>query len=219
MTSETLPLVTRKYKYWTDEMLAAEALKYETRKDFERGSYGAYQASQRRGRLNIHCSHMTPIFIFWADEMLIEEAQKYQTRAEFEQGSYGAYQSINRRIRLGKNSGLGSCFDHMVNGDFTSDENMVYIWQVGSLPIYKVGVSSWKYGSLRMDRVADQLGFTPNLIQLHKTKKGEARALESQLLEIGNPMNWEQKFNGSTEFRFWTSRHLEEALSLLCQQE
>ena len=219
MTVSELPQTKNKHKRWTDEELAAEALKYETRKDFERGSYGAYQASRNRGLLDVVCKHTIPQQTRWTEEMLIEEAQKYRTRTEFEQGSYGAYQSINRRIRLGKNSGFGSCFDHMVNGDFTSDENMIYIWQVGSLPIYKVGVSSWKYGSLRMDRVAAEIGFKPNLIQLHKTKKGEARALEAQLLEIGNQLNWEQPFNGHTEFRRWTSKHLEEALSLLCQQE
>ena len=45
-------------RIWTDEMLQAEALKYNTRTDFERGSYGAYQVAHLRGIFDKICGHM-----------------------------------------------------------------------------------------------------------------------------------------------------------------
>lgn len=213
MTTETLFKTKRNYKRWTDEMLAAEARKYETKQEFRNNSANAYDSAKKRKLLDEFCNHMIPAYISWTFEVLRETASNFETRNEFKKGAYSAYQQTLRR------GFIDEVCSHMNPGDHTSDENMVYIWQVGSLPIYKVGVSSWKYGSRRMDHVADQLGFTPNLIQLHKTKKGEARDIEDQLLEIGNPLTWNWSFNGHTEFRRWTPSHLKEALNLLCQQE
>ena len=202
-----------KIRRWTYEEIALEARKYTSRRAFEKGSHSAYRASHRSGIIDDVCAHMDFQRIYWTDEMLCDEAKKFQTRGKFQKGSASAYRSAYLQGLLDK-----TC-SHMQSGRVGGDNNMVYIWQVGSLPIYKVGVTSARLGSLRMDQVADVLGFKPNLIKLHKTKKGEARAIEAHLLEIGNQLNWEQPFNGHTEFRRWTSKHLEEALSLLCQQE
>jgi hypothetical protein len=43
---------------WTDEMLQAEAEKYQTRMDFVRESYNAYQRAAKRGLLDQICGHM-----------------------------------------------------------------------------------------------------------------------------------------------------------------
>ena len=46
-----------KHVKWSDEMLRKEALKYNTRGSFQKGSK-AYQAALRRGLLDDICSHM-----------------------------------------------------------------------------------------------------------------------------------------------------------------
>lgn len=195
--------------YWTDEDLAAEALPHSTRIDFQRGSAYAYIAALRRGILDQICSHMEPMRRSWTDEDLAAEALPYSTRGEFQRGSKRAY-SVARRRGI-----LDQICSHMKPAGRRSDNNMVYIWQVGGLPIYKVGTSSYRLGSLRMDQVAETIGFESNLITLHKTKKGEARKLEKELLKIGCPQNWQQPFDGHTEFRFWTSKHLKQAKEIL----
>jgi uncharacterized damage-inducible protein DinB len=82
---------------WTNEMLFAEAKKYQTRKEFERGLHGAYQACRKRGILDQVCSHMVDVLTYWTDEMLFAEARKYQTRKEFERGSGSAYNACRKR--------------------------------------------------------------------------------------------------------------------------
>ena len=51
----TRPQPVRK---WTLEALKIEALRYQTRTEFSKGSSGAYNAAWKNGRLDIVCSHM-----------------------------------------------------------------------------------------------------------------------------------------------------------------
>lgn len=44
---------------WTKSKLQKEALKYNTRGDFKKGSYNAYCAATRRGLISEICTHMT----------------------------------------------------------------------------------------------------------------------------------------------------------------
>jgi len=85
----------RKLK-WTEEKLKEEALKYDTRIEFQKGSYGAYSAAQRRGLLEEVCFHMEARFT-WTKDMLKTEALKYDTRFEFSKGNSGAYTTAHKR--------------------------------------------------------------------------------------------------------------------------
>jgi len=76
---------------WTEEMLFAEARKYQTRSEFKKGSASAYGACKDRGLLDQACSHMVDGTLKWTNEMLFAEAKKYQTRGAFCKGSKSAY--------------------------------------------------------------------------------------------------------------------------------
>ena len=92
----------RKRICWTDEMLQAEALKYETRVDFYRGNHSAYHAAYCRGILDKICGHMILQRIDWTSKSLREESLKYKTRADFQHSSKPAYETARRRGILDK---------------------------------------------------------------------------------------------------------------------
>lgn len=53
----------------TFEKLQAEALKFNTKREFKSGNYNAYSAATKKGILNIICAHMPQVSNFpWSDE-------------------------------------------------------------------------------------------------------------------------------------------------------
>ena len=72
-------------------MLAIEALKYNTRKDFQINSKGAYLSAYRRDILENICSHMKTVRKAWTHELVAQEAMNYTTRTEFQNSSGSAY--------------------------------------------------------------------------------------------------------------------------------
>jgi very-short-patch-repair endonuclease len=94
-----------KYK-WSFEIIHKEALKYQTRIQFQKGSTRAYRAAMRRGLLENVCSHMSTDY-WWTKEELHKEALKYKTRTEFQIKNGAAYQSAR------KGGLLNSICEHM----------------------------------------------------------------------------------------------------------
>lgn len=82
---------------WTYEKLKAEALKYHSKKEFEKNSSGAYQAAHRLGIVVDICSHMISKRIYWTDMMLAKVALNYNTRAEFQHNDVNAYITAQTR--------------------------------------------------------------------------------------------------------------------------
>lgn len=84
---------------WTKSACAAEARKYDARKDFERHAVGAYVMAQRRGWLPEICSHM-PRQIkpkgYWTKDRCAIEADKYMSRIEFSRQARGVYNTAHR---------------------------------------------------------------------------------------------------------------------------
>lgn len=76
---------------WTINKAHTEALKFETRYDFQKGSTGAYKWAYRNNHLDKICQHMKPKFQ-WDFEGVKKESKKYNTRHEFFLGSSSAYQ-------------------------------------------------------------------------------------------------------------------------------
>ena len=92
--------MAKKRTDWTNQMLAEEARKYETREDFKRGRGDAYLVAVRHGILGVICGHMKSSYTDWTNEMLAEEARKYETKAAFRKANRGAYQvAVKRGIR------------------------------------------------------------------------------------------------------------------------
>lgn len=85
--------------YWTKERCQEEALKYETRKDFNKNCVSAYNRSVKNKWIDEICSHMIRIIHkkgFWTKEKCQEEALKYQTKNEFENNCGSGYDAARR---------------------------------------------------------------------------------------------------------------------------
>lgn len=83
---------------WTEDKIREEALKYNKKYLFKRGSRGAQSAAVKLGILDEVCAHMIPK-IKWTKETIKKEADKYPTRRKFRKGCKNAYNA-------GKNLGI-----------------------------------------------------------------------------------------------------------------
>jgi hypothetical protein len=85
---------------WTYEACKSEALKYNTRKEFNKENETAYRVSNKNGWSEEICAHMVKVneaFGHWLNkENVIQEALKYTTKNEFTKGSSGAYSACLR---------------------------------------------------------------------------------------------------------------------------
>jgi hypothetical protein len=86
----------KNYPY-THEELAFEALKYNTRGEFQDHSPNQYQVAYRKGILDQICKHMSYICYPWTTEELHEEALKYNDRTAFSKGSSAAHSTAAQR--------------------------------------------------------------------------------------------------------------------------
>jgi hypothetical protein len=82
----------KKYQKWTDDELRDEASKYETLRDFEKNSGGAYKTAYNRGILGDITNHMPKIKIWTYDEAK-QEAMKYDSYPDFRKNSPAFFQS------------------------------------------------------------------------------------------------------------------------------
>ena len=195
--------------YWTKDRVWAEALKYSTRINFQNGSPSAYNRARRCKLLDKVCSHMICGRTIWTREVLAEVASKYSTRGEFKNKLESAYAAA-RLFGI-----MDDICSHMIPGGPVSKENIIYIWQVGDLPIYKIGLTSDSLGDSRIREVSYLAGFEANIIRLQEIDPKRAKAVEKKILKLGNKVKWNREFSGYTEFRFWTSDHLDQAKQIL----
>ena len=80
--------------YWTIEKCHEEALKYTTRKDFQKDSCGAYNAAKRMGVLDTVCAHMPRISKpagYWTKARCIREAKKNKSISGLRKNSPSAF--------------------------------------------------------------------------------------------------------------------------------
>jgi len=86
---------------WTKEVCGKEALKYQTKTDFEEGNINAYNACVRNKWLNELCSHMVTKSklggkVKWTYESCKEIAFLYKTKNELKKNNNKVYQSCIR---------------------------------------------------------------------------------------------------------------------------
>jgi len=84
-------------KNWNRESAHIEALKYNSRDNFQENSAGAYSFARKNKILNEICSHMTNGYHLWTNDEIRLEALKYNTKKEFRSGNSAAYSSSIRR--------------------------------------------------------------------------------------------------------------------------
>jgi len=80
-----------RHLYWVRDRCQKEALKYNTRTEFNQYSMGAYLSAQRNGWLDGICQHMNVLRIKWNKELCRKEALKYTSRTEFHRECGSAY--------------------------------------------------------------------------------------------------------------------------------
>lgn len=81
-------------KYWTIERCQEEALKYATKKDFQKGSSGAYNTARKMGMLDVICQHMPKTnkpLGYWTKERCLNEAKKNKSMSEFRKNCPSAF--------------------------------------------------------------------------------------------------------------------------------
>lgn len=82
---------------WTKDMIHKEALKYNSRSEFEKLSFAAYKAARYRKILDEVCSHMKPKLRHWDYESIRKSALEFNTRSEFITMNRPAYKAALRR--------------------------------------------------------------------------------------------------------------------------
>jgi len=86
--------------YWTFERCKIEALKYNTRYEFQKKSSSAYNSALKNKWLDLICLHMIKTQKptgFWTFERCKIEALKYNTRYEFQKKSISAYSAAYKK--------------------------------------------------------------------------------------------------------------------------
>ena len=98
--------------YWTLDKVRKEALKYDKRNDFIKGSPTAYNKAIGFGLLDDVCSHMVSRYKpngYWTYDNIRKESLNFDNRADFKKDSITAY---NRAM---KNGWLNDVCSHMNN--------------------------------------------------------------------------------------------------------
>ncbi len=86
-----------------------------------------------------------------------------------------------------------------------SDNNIIYVWKYDDM--YKIGITSKRRGTGRIYDVAKSGNMRADI--LHYVEVDDARLIEKKLLGYGDPVRFDYKFDGSTEFRYLTDENLE----------
>ena len=105
--------------YWTLEKCKKEALKYQTRTEWEKNSKKSYRFASKNSWIDECSKHMTRKLrtingitkIFWSFEKCKEEALKYQTKTEWAKKS-----DISYRVAK-KNNWFNECSAHMIGAN------------------------------------------------------------------------------------------------------
>lgn len=197
---------------WTLKALRKEALKYSSRKEFERANVGAYSGAVKRGHMSTICSHMKPQRRTHTYKSLHKIALKFETKKEFELNDKSAF---NMAMRKGF---LKAICSHMVVSFEPS--NCFYIWKVvgekyNDYPIYKIGITRYEYGEHRLQAVANKHGFTKEIISFVKIRN--VKNFEKIILETYSAQKIKTltKMDGHSEFRYLSDNDLGNILLLI----
>ncbi|NLH94307.1 MAG: hypothetical protein GX466_08875 [Candidatus Cloacimonetes bacterium] len=196
---------------WSDDAnVLAEGRKYSSRKEFYRGNNGAYDAARKRNLLD----QLYPsLRADWSDDAsVLAEGCKYVSRAEFKRESGSAYQVAWQRNLL-------DLID-WPEENAPSDNDAIYIWRaVGEYfnghPVYKIGVTSARLGTARIEKVGRAAGFEVDLICCEPVQC-KATDLEAKLHILGENPGY-TGFDGCTEFRALSPASLDSAITIIRQ--
>lgn len=204
-------LYPNKTLYQTDEQVLAEGRKYASRREFYLSNAGAYNRALARNLLDrLYSSTLRD----WSNDTdVINEGAKYRSRREFQRSqSCSAYAAALQR-------GLLDLIEFPEN-NAPSDNDAIYIWRAvgqhyNGHPVYKIGVTSARLGTHRIEQVARAGGFEFELICCEPVQC-KATDLERKLHILGEDPKF-VGFDGCTEFRALSDSALYAAISMICE--
>lgn len=201
--------------HWDEDKTRAEAKKYDSLSAFNAGSRSAYVAALKR-----YPHILREVFVRkirqWDEASLRKLASSFKYKKEFWRAERSAYVTCQLR------------YPHLLNEVFanngrmpgtSSDNDAIYIWRVvgeyfNGNPVYKIGVTSARLGTKRIDQVATKAGFDYELICCEPVRC-PADQLEKKLLLLGENPGY-IAIEGYTEFRALSDSALYAAVSMIC---
>ena len=181
-------------KWASKEICHKEALKYETRTEFQRECDGAYTYALRHGFLDEICGHMRLVHVIkWnSKEACHKEALKYNTRTEFQNGCDGAYTYALKHGFLDEICNhmevYGNYFKRCIYA-FEFPDNHVYVGLTCNLRRRERSHLSSKRSPV--NRHIEEFGLSPHLIVVHDyVEKERAKELEAETLWIYKEKGW-----------------------------
>lgn len=196
-------------KSWDESSILLEGSKHSSRVAFERNNLSAYQFA---------CRNMPHVLdtLFgekrqWTEEKIRTFASDFKTKQAFR---LALPRARDAALRLGLMDDLGFSKERT-----SSDNDAVYIWRaVGQYfngnPVYKIGVTSVRLGTRRVEQVAKDAGFEFDLICCEPVQC-KATELERKLHILGEDPQF-SGFDGATEFRALSDSALYVAVSMIC---
>lgn len=203
-----LSLAYRPRGYWTLERCMEDALNYGTRSGWKEAGGGSYDFARSKGWLNQCCAHMKKVRKpkgHWTLEQCKKDAEQFAGRREWQLANTSGYDMALR------NGWVDNCCAHMGQAGGT-DNDVVYIWRDAGSDLHKVGVTSERIGEDRINICRRNNGMDPRIILMLKVE--DARAVESQLLNLGTDPELDSSIDGYTEFRKLTDAELGQAVSI-----
>jgi predicted GIY-YIG superfamily endonuclease len=184
---------------WTLQACKDDALKYQTKSEWQKNSSG-YNSAIQKGWMDQCCSHMGDSkrgrnqwagHYSWTDDQLILDAAKYQTRKEWREHSRGYSVAKSRGI-------LSKCCKHMrrLSGTKLSDEQLIQSalryksrkeWEIHESGKYQVAL---KRGKPFFERCC-----------LHMKPSASAKWTDEELIESAKPYKtateWQRACGGA----------------------
>jgi len=202
----------REEENWTTKKIHKISLRYDTRNDFKKNEPNAYAAARRKKVVNKVCSHMIQKWENWTFEKIQDEALKYKHRSDFEKSSR-AYDAARKRKIINI---VCSHMTRKTDSKVSSDNNIIYLWNIKDTNVYKIGVTSKKRGYARINEVSRKHNI--KAVVLAYVKVDDAFSIES---ELHNAFNCGQdivtKGDGVTEFKTLKYHEVVEALDYIKQ--
>ena len=196
---------TSERKDWNLGSCKASAAKYASIPAWTKGEPNAVRAAYRLNIVDDCTSHMSNRQKVWSLEECVADAKKYRTASEWKNNSSGYASACYH-------GWLDACSEHMEIGHSVSANDVVYLWRDNVSGLHKVGITSDRIGENRISRVRSRNDMDASIVFMLKVP--DARAVESQLLELGTDPELDSSIDGYTEFRVLSNDDLREAVSI-----
>lgn len=195
-------------KQWDDQLVRQESTKYTTRTEFAKGSAAAYNAARR---LKIIDQLYPSLLKSWTEDEVRKLAKTCSSKKDLKRVCATAYNAALR---------LNIIDDLFENQPQVAERDCVYLWSVKDEPgLYKVGITSHKMGDYRINQVAKEAKFSPQLVFLVKVGYAHAKVIERKMKQLGTPYKFSKKFYGHSEFRYLSPSEVAECVKLSISHE